>query len=315
MTLTIRRLERNDLPQAFRLLHDVHPCRVLSEESIRWRFDRPHPEFQDTEYIAVDATGMLVGFVRSRLAVPGNRPGNGYTVLLSVAETHRGTDLAARLLEASEKHLLDRGALSLRAEAAAEGVQAGGPHVAELLREQGYEPLESHHVLGLDLTTLPDLPPAPQSVELRPFVDFSDDSRPLYEIDRLTSEDEPGELSQDSDFPSFEEWREHIWSHPLADLDLSLAILVDGEPVGITCYYSDHDSRMESAMTGMLPRFRGRGLAGYAKTAALHRARERGITHAFTGNHSDNAPMLAINDRLGYTLVGTETVLGRGSDD
>lgn len=314
MTFAFRRLERNDIPRAFRLLHAVHPCRVLSEESLRWRFDHPHPGVRDTEYVAVDTAGALVGFVRSRLIVSEDRPGNGYTTLLSVAETHRGSDLAARLLETSEKHLLGQGATSLRAEAADEGVQAGGPHFAELLRGKNYEPLESHHVLALDLSTLPDLPPTPHGVELRPFEDFSDDPRPLYEIDRTTTRDEPGGLTQDNDFPSFEEWHEHIWPHPLVALDLSLAALVNGELAGITCHHSDHGTRMESAMTGMLAPFRGHGLAAYAKTAALHRARERGITHAYTGNHSDNAPMLAINDRLGYTLAGTETVLGRGPD-
>lgn len=311
MRFAIRRLERNDIPQVFRLLHTTHPCRVLSEESIRWRFDHPHPDVRDTEHVAVDTTGSLIGFVRSRLSLPEGRPGNGYTTLLSVADPHRNFEPVLPLLETSEKHLLDQGAVSLRAEVADEGVHSGGPRLAELLRERNYEPVESHHVLALDLSTLPTPPPAPPGVELRPFRDFSDDPRPLYEIDRATTGDEPGELTQDNDFPSFEEWHEHIWPHPLVTLDLSLAILVDGEPVGITCYHSDHSTRMESAMTGVLAPFRGRGLAGHAKATALHRARELGITHAYTGNHSDNAPMLAINDRLGYTLAGAETVLGR----
>ena len=87
--------------------------------------------------------------------------------------------------------------------------------------------------------------------------------------------------------------------------------LVEGVPASITCYVSDGESRMESSMTGTLREFRGRGLAGYAKAAALHRARERGMRYAYTGNHEDNAPMLAANRRLGYAPVGSETVYVR----
>src|SRR5699024_7283866 len=107
MTFAFRRLERNDIPRAFRLLHAVHPCRVLSEERLRRRFDHPHPGLRDTEYVAVDTAGPLVGSARSRLIVAEDRPGNAYPTLLSGAVTHRGSDRAARLLETSEKHLLD----------------------------------------------------------------------------------------------------------------------------------------------------------------------------------------------------------------
>ena len=86
---------------------------------------------------------------------------------------------------------------------------------------------------------------------------------------------------------------------------------MDGSPVGMTCYASDRGNRMESAMTGVLPEYRGRGRAGYAKTVALHLARDRGIRRAYTGNHGDNAPMLAINRRLGYGLVAVEATYSR----
>ncbi|MDT0330317.1 GNAT family N-acetyltransferase [Nocardiopsis lambiniae] len=106
---------------------------------------------------------------------------------------------------------------------------------------------------------------------------------------------------------SFEEGFQGPWSHPLSDLDLSLVFLHEGTPAGITCDGSDRRTRLESSMTGTLREYRGLGLAGYAEHVALLRARERGITHASTGDHEANAPMPAIDRRLGYTLLGEET--------
>jgi GNAT superfamily N-acetyltransferase len=64
--------------------------------------------------------------------------------------------------------------------------------------------------------------------------------------------------------------------------------------------------RMWSDMTATMPQHRGRGLARLAKLTALRRAAERGVTIAYTSNAESNAPMLAINERLGYRPVATQ---------
>jgi len=40
--------------------------------------------------------------------------------------------------------------------------------------------------------------------------------------------------------------------------------------------------------------------------ASLHRARAAGYREAFTGNDTDNEPMLAINFWFGYQICATE---------
>ncbi|OOC54630.1 MULTISPECIES: GNAT family N-acetyltransferase [Nocardiopsis] len=303
MAIEILPMGRADVPRVLPLLRAVHPCRVLTEDAVRWRVDNPSPGSRETSLLAVE-DGAVVGFLRSVLRCGGEGPCGGRSFLASVAASHRGTDVGAHLLEASERDLLEGGAEVLRAEAADEAVQAGGDEFRRTLLDHGYALEGTHHILGLDLSALPEAPPAPEGVELRPFTDYADDPREVYWIDRLTTLDEPG---ADPWFPSYEDWRTNVWGHPLTDLDLCLLVLADGVPAALTCYASDGGTRLESSMTGTLRRHRGRGLAGYAKAVALHRARERGLTHAYTGNHEDNAPMLAVNERLGYTLVGTET--------
>ncbi|MFL1427732.1 MULTISPECIES: GNAT family N-acetyltransferase [unclassified Nocardiopsis] len=307
MTLEIRPMTTADVPSVLPFLRAHHPYRVLTEKAVCWRMENPTPHSTDVPLVATDADGGVVGFIRSLLTRPEGRDPHGLTFFAAIAERHRESgELAARLLSASEESLVERGARVLRAEAAEEPVQMGGPALHEVVLAHGYEPEEAHHILGLDLSLLPPAPEPPAGVELRPFSDYADDPRPVYELDRLASADEPG-AAPGVGFMTFEDWVNGPWNHPLSDLDLSLVFLYEGTPAGITCYASDRESRLESSMTGTLREFRGRGLAGYAKHAALLRARERGFTHASTGNHENNAPMLAINRRLGYSLLGKET--------
>jgi RimJ/RimL family protein N-acetyltransferase len=61
-------------------------------------------------------------------------------------------------------------------------------------------------------------------------------------------------------------------------------------------------------LTGTLRAYRGRGLATLAKVAAVRWCAANGIRELLTANDVDNAPMLAINERLGYrpTTVSTD---------
>src|SRR5207244_2997500 len=72
--------------------------------------------------------------------------------------------------------------------------------------------------------------------------------------------------------------------------------------------------RAENEMTGTLPEFRGRGFATIAKVATIQWARANGIEHIYTSNDADNAPMLAINRRLGYRPFKTLTDYERQED-
>jgi hypothetical protein len=64
-------------------------------------------------------------------------------------------------------------------------------------------------------------------------------------------------------------------------------------------------------MTGTHAQYRGQGLAKVVKTNCLHAAAAAGITMAYTVNHEVNAPMLAINNWLGYRRVASHTGMVR----
>ncbi len=62
-------------------------------------------------------------------------------------------------------------------------------------------------------------------------------------------------------------------------------------------------------MTAVLRAWRGRGLAGSLKLATIRWAIERGLDALQTGNDVDNAPMRAVNARLGYRPMPDRIVM------
>jgi len=88
----------------------------------------------------------------------------------------------------------------------------------------------------------------------------------------------------------------------LIDLDASVVVLEHDAPVALAWLVSDREGRRaEMLMTATRRDRRGRGLATLARTASARRADELGITRIVTGNDRGNAPMLAINRKLGFT--------------
>jgi mycothiol synthase len=60
------------------------------------------------------------------------------------------------------------------------------------------------------------------------------------------------------------------------------------------------EGRATVELTGVLREFRRRGLARLAKLTTIRWAVEHGITAMFTGNDTENAAMLALNEELGF---------------
>jgi GNAT superfamily N-acetyltransferase len=57
---------------------------------------------------------------------------------------------------------------------------------------------------------------------------------------------------------------------------------------------------MYNMTTGVERDFRGHGLATALEVLAIRCARRYGAAYLRTNNHSENAPMLAVNRKLGY---------------
>ncbi len=99
------------------------------------------------------------------------------------------------------------------------------------------------------------------------------------------------------------------WDSPDNAPELSFALLdtTGGSPVvaSFTSVQVDRPrGRAWSAMTATHPDYRGRGLAGWVKRRSLNAVAAAGVGEAWTANDATNAPMIAVNESLGYRPAG-----------
>jgi GNAT superfamily N-acetyltransferase len=118
--------------------------------------------------------------------------------------------------------------------------------------------------------------------------------RRLFEINERGSGHEPG-----GDRP-FAQFRRDVfeagWFRPAGQI---LAV-ADGEYVGIAAVGEVAKGHFYHMNTAVLPSFRGRGVATALKLRVIAAAQRMGGRVVATHNDSANAPMLAINRKLGY---------------
>jgi GNAT superfamily N-acetyltransferase len=121
--------------------------------------------------------------------------------------------------------------------------------------------------------------------------------RRLWSVNSISNLDQPG---QDEPKPKFEDWCTMVtdagWFDPAAQFLAS----VDGEWVGLGAVGTFSPGRYYNLYTGVLKPFRGQGIATALKALGIRYAQAQGAASIRTNNDSRNAPMLAINRRLGY---------------
>ncbi|MFE7548761.1 GNAT family N-acetyltransferase [Streptomyces gardneri] len=299
MTVIVRDVRTEDAEGFARVRRAALPFMLATAEQLVFDWAHAHSESHYRPLVAVSADGTVIGTAQVGIAHDAPEPGIGY-VNVYVDPAHAGLGAGTLLLRAGEEHLAERGARTLYTWALDE------PRNRTWAERRGYAPSRSAYFLRLDLAAaeLPPLQAPPAGVELLTAEDFADDPRPLFELDAVTTADEPGDVGVEMD--DFAHWRETTWSHPLLDRALTTVAVVDGVPAAFSAAQTDGLGRYASGMTGTAPAFRGRGLAKLVKNTSLHRARAAGCVEAFTGNDTGNEPMLAINKQFGYEIGAVE---------
>ncbi|MGW8764578.1 N-acetyltransferase family protein [Streptomyces sp. NPDC055815] len=299
MTVIVRDVRPEDAEGFARVRRAAVPFMLATAEQLAFDWAHAHPDSHYRPLVAVTEDGAIIGTAQVGIAHDAPRPGIGYANVY-VDPAHQGLGAGTLLLRAAEEYLAERGARTVYSWALDE------PANHAWAERRGYSSSRSAHFLRLDLTTagLPPLQDPPAGVELRTAEDFAADPRPLFELDAVTTADEPGDVG--TELADYAHWLRTTWEHPLLDRALTTVAVVDGVPAAFSAAQTDGLGRYSSGMTGTAPAFRGRGLAKLAKNASLHRARAAGCVEAFTGNDAGNGPMLAINKWFGYEIGATE---------
>jgi GNAT superfamily N-acetyltransferase len=170
----------------------------------------------------------------------------------------------------------------------------------------GFRHTNTTRISGVDPRKI-EPPSIPLGVDLRPLAEL--EPRQVYELDAEAMLDVPGEVAMDN--VAFEQWLEDYWRHPDTDLEASVAAVIDDRPVAFSHLRVAPGGRAVTDMTGTLREYRGRGLALLAKRATLVNAARRGVELVSTENDEANAPMLRVNERLGYQPVGSTLMWSR----
>jgi len=123
----------------------------------------------------------------------------------------------------------------------------------------------------------------------------------LYELEALINRDEPG-MDEDAEPLSFERFCA-TELHPPGALPAANFLALAGEQiVALSRLERDqaHPDVLHQSFTGTHPAYRGRGLAQALKLRTIAFAREQGYRQIHTSNESTNAPMLHINELIGF---------------
>lgn len=198
------------------------------------------------------------------------------------------------------------------------------PLVPFLLRH-GFTEVDRIVPVMLDLTTFNParfMSLTPKSIRFFSYAqcgDTDEDRRKLYTLMATLDRDVPTN-DERSETPPFAEFVKRFTRPEHDSSALLLAADDTDEWIGVSQLGFQEGTNIGwTFLTGVLPEYRGRGIALALKLRALDAAIARGCPLILTENHEDNAPMRAINRKLGFVPdapgVSYSKDLGVNNDD
>jgi GNAT superfamily N-acetyltransferase len=293
--LLIREMTIEDVPEQAHIRHASFPWFIASvaQQQVWWRTTRP--EARLLRLIAF-RDGVAAGCAQGGFNVSTSEPGAAY-LQVEVHPEHRGGGVGAALYQQLEEHLRAIGARRVRTFATEDEASRA------FAEARGYTRGAHDRYAKLDTSVLPPMPALPPGVTVCSLAEAGPQT--VYDLDQAASVDEPGDMSFDG--VPFDLWMARYWESPDQRLDVGTVVMVDGVAACGTFMEANLAlGRGVSAGTCTLREYRGRGLAKIAKSVALRRAAEVGIHTAITCNDYTNAPMIAVNDWLGYQPFADE---------
>jgi GNAT superfamily N-acetyltransferase len=291
----VRELRDEDVPGVVRLVRKTYPHDLVAEEGFRHAIATTPARGRQRLWVAVDKRAV-VAFAGARLHTLDAGGENGLC-RVTVEDRHRGRGLGSELFATALDHLRHAGARTVI-------VDSGHTDGRRFLERRGFRLTHTLRYSRID-------PRRGDFVELGHLRSRKEEEgftviplaqcRPedVHAVDAEATLDIPFEAPMTE--VRLDEWIDQAWRHPLLSLEGSFAAAHAGRLVAITMARVDLAAgRALNDMTGTLRAFRGRGLARLVKLCQLEWSAANGITSVITDNDATNAPMLAVNERLGY---------------
>jgi GNAT superfamily N-acetyltransferase len=292
-SMTIRDLDpERDADAAVALVREVWPTVVTNAAAWRHR-EATIPARARHRSLVAEVEGRVVGRAQCRLENLFSDDTSLALIVVAVTATHRGKGIGSALYGAALEHARSIGSSRLIT-----SIYENEPGL-RFARARGFAEERSQQESVLDPRTVAASPAS--SVDLQRVADV--DPRLVHAVDEAATRDMPS--SEQIDAIPYDEWVDHVLEHPLFTTEGSVVALVDGVAAAVSFLVHDQETRRAANMfTGTLREYRGRGLALAVKLGSIHWAAENGVTSIVTTNDATNAPMLAVNKRLGYRPSG-----------
>lgn len=298
--VTIRPEREEDYERVAELLSMGYPEPVSAAQVREWRGQGPHG---NTTYhvVAVDVSGRVVGYahaLRDEWAMPGL-----YWLHVGVEPLARGQGIGARLFAHVDGVARERGATIFRAEVRDQVVE--GLRFAERQRFH----VERHIFEStLDLAAFDETPFVAQLsaaeaagirfASLAELGDTDEARRKLHALNEEAAMDVPGSDRTPRPYDAF---ADQVFGAHWFRAEGQIVALASETWIGLSAAgIFDETHSAYNMFTGVLPDYRGRGIAQALKLLAIRYARRARATYVRTNNDSENAPMLAVNRKLGY---------------
>jgi GNAT superfamily N-acetyltransferase len=286
-----------DATELARLQNYTLPEPVTAETVREWW--EPRKDEIRTTTLALDKQGQAIGFWDVDRET-WMRPGHWWLKVL-VAPDQRGNGLGARMYSAALDQACQYGATHLESRVSEN--DAGSTHFAQ---KRGFQVERHTFVSTLDLTSFDEKCFEALLERVHSFRFFSlaeagltdENKHRLYMLNRATAQDNPGNHGTFSDYDTF---AMNIFDAAWFRADTQILVADGDQWVGLTALsLDDEQCYAYNAFTGVLRDYRGRGLAQALKLHAILLARRAGMRYIRTDNDSQNAPVLAVNHKLGY---------------
>lgn len=289
---------QTDYPALVAMLNLIEPEPLSATQLREW--DTPAPGKLRRRMIA-GQDGDIIGY--SFVGREAFEPDGRYHLWLAVHPQQRRRGLGAQLYHEALAFARTQGATSLASE-----VQDNAPDSLRFAETRGFQIHKHAFESRLDLRVF-DLAPFAGLVEavaasgirfttLAEEGDTEEARRKLHRLNYETHLDTPDANEAFPDFATLNALFDTVsWFR--ADGQI---LALDGERyVGLAALgFFAHTNAMYNMMTGVDKAYRGRKIAQALKLLAIQYAQSSGAVYIRTHNNSLNAPMLAINRKLGY---------------
>jgi ribosomal protein S18 acetylase RimI-like enzyme len=305
VSISVRPLREDEGAAAARILTVARPHEPWSAEELRQR-QREQAAWGYTAGVIVAHGGETVQGVAAYSQNPGAYHPHRFVLELAVAPEWQGRGVGGALWTALHGTLREHGAQEVRLLAREDHPVAPG-----FLTRRGFVADKRYFTSALDVTAFEDAPYralparlAAQGIFLHSLAALREAETPDLEarLHALMSEVRVDVPRADPATPlSFEVFMEAVLGDPGLLPGAYLVAEHAGKYIGQTALFrSPVSPELFTGLTGVARAWRGRGVATALKVAAIGAARALGAATIRTDNASDNAPMLHLNDRLGF---------------